>query len=157
VRDAIGPDASPRLEIVRLAETVDQRGFGLLRARAPFTPLAAGSPIDGQLHFDAPVVLIRAPFRVSFSFAGPDRLWRDSWVDEKLLPVAIRILVRDAASDQILAVSTAPLLRVNISPDCVRQKSPGDCAKGLVGAPAAGEPKPDAAQPAAAKPAAQEL
>jgi general secretion pathway protein J len=157
VRDAIGPDAAPHLEIVRLAETVDQRGFALVRARTPFTPLAAGSPIDSQLHFDAPVVLIRAPYRVSFSFAGPDRLWRDSWVDNALLPAAVRILVRDAASDQILSVSTATLLRVTISPDCVRQKSPGDCAKGLVRPAAAGQPQPDATQPAPAKPPAQEL
>jgi general secretion pathway protein J len=157
VRDAIGPDAASRLEIVRLAETVDERGFALVRARAPFTLLAANPPIDSQLHFEAPVVLIRAPFRVSFSFAGPDRTWRDSWTDNAQLPAAVRILVRDAASDQILSVSTATLLHVNVSSDCVQAKPSPDCPKGMGAPPAVAPPQPDATQRGGPKPAAQEL
>jgi general secretion pathway protein J len=162
VRDAFGPDAAPHLEIVRLAETVDERGFALVRAHAPFTPLAPGSPIENQLHFDGPVVLIRAPFRVSFSFAGPDRLWRDSWADNAQLPAAVRIQVRDAASDQILSMSTATLLHVNVSPACAQEKPAPDCPNS--GAPpAAGKPpsnappSPGAAPAAASAPGGQEL
>jgi len=79
VRRAFGPDTSPHLELVNFAETADGRGFALVRTRAPFAPFAANVPIATQLHLADPVALIRAPFRVSFSFAGPDRSWRDSW------------------------------------------------------------------------------
>jgi general secretion pathway protein J len=103
------------------------------------------------------VVLIRAPFRVSFSFAGPDRTWRDSWTDNAQLPAAVRILVRDAASDQILSVSTATLLHVNVSSDCVQAKPSPDCPKGMGAPPAVAPPQPDATQPGGPKPAAQEL
>ena len=144
VRAAIGPDAAPHLEVVRLAETVDERGFALVRERTPFAILAPDLPSASQLHFGAPVVLIRAPFRVSFSFAGSDRLWRDSWADNVGLPAAVRITVRDAASDQVLSVSSATLPHVNVAPDCAAVKPANDCS--------------GAAPPAAgAKPAAQEL
>ena len=77
VRRAFGPDTSPHLELVNFAETADGRGFALVRTRAPFAPFAANVPIATQLHLADPVALIRAPFRVSFSYAGPDRLWRE--------------------------------------------------------------------------------
>ena len=79
VRVANAPGAAPSLEFVRLAETVDERGFALVRSHAPFKPLDPNRPFDQQLYFADPVVLIRAPFRVSFAFAGADRLWRGSW------------------------------------------------------------------------------
>ena len=87
VRVADAPGAAPHLEFVRLAETVNDRGFALVRSRAPFKPLDPGQTIDAQLYFKDPVVLTRAPFRVSFAFAGPDRLWRDSWRDEVPSPI----------------------------------------------------------------------
>lgn len=157
VRDAIGPDTTPHLEVVRLAETVDERGFALVRAHTPFTLLATGAPFANLMHFDGPTVLIRAPFRVSFSFAGPDRLWRDSWTDNPQLPAAVRILVRDAATDQILSTSTATLLHVTVSPDCVVQKSARDCANGVVAPPADGQPQTAAPPGGAPASAAQEL
>ena len=98
VRRAFGPDTTPHLELVNFAETADERGFALVRTRAPFAPLAANVPIATQLHLADPVPLIRAPFRVSFSYAGPDRLWRDTWTDQPRLPSAVRVLVRDAAT-----------------------------------------------------------
>ena len=157
VRDAVGPDATPHLEVVNLAETVDERGFALVRSRAPFVIFPADTPFANLLHLTTPVVLIRAPFRVSFSFAGPDRVWRASWTDKPQLPVAVRIQVRDAATDRTLATSTAALLRVTVSPDCVAQASARDCANGLT-PPPAGQPQSKAATPpGAATPAAQEL
>ena len=123
VRNATGPDATPHLEVVRLAEIVDERGFALVRATAPFTIIPPGAPVDNQLQFGAPVVLIRAPFRLSFSFAGPDRTWRDTWSGNAQLPTAVRVRVRDAASDETLTASTATLVKVNIAPDCVAENS----------------------------------
>jgi general secretion pathway protein J len=131
VRVADAPGTAPHLEFVRLAETVNDRGFALVRSQAPFKPLDPRQTIDTQLYFKDPVVLIRAPFRVSFAFAGPDRLWRDSWRDEVLLPSAARIQVRDAATDHILAVSTAALMRANFPVECVTQRSAEQCIDGM--------------------------
>jgi len=153
VRDAIGPNATPHLEVVRLSEAVDGHGFALVRAVAPYVPTALDAP-PGQFNFADPVVLVRAPFRISFAFAGADRAWRDVWVDNALLPAAVRVNVRDAATDQVLSVSTVTPLHVNVSPDCVRQKSAFDCANGIAEQPPAAQPSPAAGQPAAGQPAA---
>ncbi|MBV8106926.1 MAG: general secretion pathway protein GspJ [Hyphomicrobiales bacterium] len=131
VRVGIAPGTTPHLEFVRLAETVDERGFALVRSHAPFKTLDPNRPIDAQLYFADPVVLIRAPFRVSFAFAGADRLWRGSWQDPALLPSAARIQVRDAATDKVLAFSTATLLHVDLPAECVTQKSVQQCIDGI--------------------------
>ena len=119
VRRAFGPDTTPHLELVNFAETADERGFALVRTRAPFAPLAANVPIATQLHLADPVPLIRAPFRVSFSYAGPDRLWRDTWTEQQRLPSAVRVLVRDAATGKVLSLSTATLLHVDLAAECL--------------------------------------
>jgi general secretion pathway protein J len=139
VRSANAPGTAPHLEFVRLAETVDERGFALVRSHAPFKPLDPNRPIEGQIYFTDPVVLVRAPFRVSFAFAGEDRLWRDSWRNEVFLPSASRIEARDAATDQLLAVSTAALMHVDLPAECVSQQS-GQCADRM-GGPAASQPQ----------------
>ena len=152
VRVANAPGAAPSLEFVRLAETVDERGFALVRSHAPFKPLDPNRPFDQQLYFADPVVLIRAPFRVSFAFAGADRLWRGSWRDPALLPSAARIQVRDAATDRILAVSTATLLNVDLPAECVTQQSVQQCIEGIRKpgpAQASASPSAPATQPTA--------
>ena len=131
VRVANSPGAAPRLEFVRLAETVDERGFAMVRSHAPYKPLDPNQPLDAQLYFSDPVVLVRAPFRVSFAFAATDRRWRDSWQDEVLLPSAARIQVRDAATGRVLAVSTAALLHMDLPAECVMQKSSQKCIDGI--------------------------
>ena len=77
VRVANAPGAASHLEFVRLAETVNERGFALVRSHAPFKPLDPNLSLDAQLYFADPVVLVRAPYRVSFAFAGADRIWRE--------------------------------------------------------------------------------
>jgi len=111
VRSALGPDSSPHLEVVRLTETVDDRGFAIVRTRAPFTPLPPGAGAT-QYAFADPVVLVRAPFRITFAYAGPDRVWVNSWGSKDQLPAGVRISVRDWPSDQVLAASTAAQLKV---------------------------------------------
>ena len=111
VRSALGPQSHPHLEVVRLAEAVDERGFAIVRTRAPFAPLAPGVAAT-QYAFADPVVLVRAPFRVSFAYCGPDRVWVNSWGPNDKLPDAVRITVRDSASGQALAASTATRLKV---------------------------------------------
>ena len=131
VRVANAPGAASHLEFVRLAETVDEHGFALVRSHAPFKPLVPNLPLDAQLYFADPVVLVRAPYRVSFAFAGADRLWRDSWRDEVVLPAAVRIQVRNAATDEVLAVSTAALLHADLPAECVTQHSSQKCIDGM--------------------------
>src|SRR6516162_11802992 len=60
VRSAIGPDAYPHLETVRLAEIKEDRGLATVRTRARFAPTPAGAPAEPA--FSDPVTLIRAPF-----------------------------------------------------------------------------------------------
>jgi general secretion pathway protein J len=111
VRSAIGPDAYPHLEIVRLAETKEDRGLAMVRARARFAPTAPGAPAQA-IAFGDPVTLIRAPFHISFAYAGPDRLWLSSWKGREQLPEAVRISVRDTIANRVLAVSTVARVRV---------------------------------------------
>ncbi|MGH6822361.1 MAG: hypothetical protein ACRECP_01085 [Methylocella sp.] len=119
VRSAIGPNASAGLEIVRLAETDDERGRVLVRTRTPFAPVTAEAIDEGALEFTNPIVLVRPPFHVSFAFAGRDRIWQETWHDVVQLPEAVRVTVRNAVTDQILPASTATLLNVNAPAGCV--------------------------------------
>ena len=119
VRSAIGPNASAGLEIVRLGETDDERGRVLVRARIPFVPVTANVLDIDALEYTNPIVLVRPPFQVSFAFAGPDRVWQETWHDAVQLPNAVRVTVRNAVTDRILPVSTAALLKVNAPAECV--------------------------------------
>jgi general secretion pathway protein J len=127
VRSALGPNTRPGLEIIRLTETSDERGLALVRERAPFTPLPAGPGGIELPQFSDPVVLVRAPYRIRFSYAGPDRVWRDTWHDERRLPEAMRIRVKDAATDRTLSASTAARIHVELPAECVAAKSLKDC------------------------------
>jgi general secretion pathway protein J len=129
VRSTLGPNTRPGLEVVRIAETADQRGLAMVRATAPFVPLAPDGS-GAQPRFGDPVVLVRAPYRVSFSYAGDDRAWRSSWGNAVMLPTAVRVLLRDAATAQTLAVSTAATVHVNLSAACASSGAVGDCALG---------------------------
>jgi general secretion pathway protein J len=112
VRPAIGPESRTRLEIVRIAEIEDGRGFAIVRARKPFAPSADIAPAA----FADPVVLVRAPFRVSFAYAGTDRTWMDAWEGNKRLPSAVRLTVREGTDGRALAASTSFALRVTAPP-----------------------------------------
>jgi general secretion pathway protein J len=123
VRTAVGPNTRPGLEVIRLIEKADAQGLALVRERAPFMPL----PTDAQIRFVDQVVLIRAPFRVSFAYAGPDQVWQSTWRGQMQLPSLIRVSVRDSASGQVLAVSSAAVVHVNAPPECARAKNPAGC------------------------------
>jgi general secretion pathway protein J len=126
VRTALGPNAGPGLDVVRIGETKDRNEFVTLRSRARFAPLPGGSSLSQQLHFGDPVVLLRAPFRLSFAYAGSDRVWKDSWHEADKLPSMIRLTVRDAASQRVLSVSTIAPVHAQVPSDCIRPD--GNCA-----------------------------
>jgi len=123
VRSAVGPNTRPGLEVIRLIEKADERGLALVRERAPFNPM----PSDAQIRFLDQVVLVRAPFRVSFGYAGPDQVWQPTWRDQMELPATIRISVRDAGTGQVLAVSSAAIVHVNAPAECARAKNITAC------------------------------
>ena len=122
VRTALGPNARPGLDVVRIGEISDQGGLVTVRSRAPFAPLQPQASFAEQIHFGDPVVLIRAPFRLSFSYAGPDRVWKSSWHDADKLPAAIMLTVRDAATERVLSVSTVASIHAEAP-------AAGDCAQ----------------------------
>lgn len=127
VRSAIGPNTRPGLEVVSIATTSGERGLTLVRTRAPFLSLPENTKLSDLSDFADPVVLIRAPYRAIFSYAGPDHIWQDSWRDADRLPNEIRISVRDAATERTLAVSTATVLRISAPAECARAENPRDC------------------------------
>jgi general secretion pathway protein J len=126
VRTAIGPNAPPGLEIVRLAEAADVRGLALVRTQMPFAPVDPNAGVD-QSRLGDPVVLARAPFRLSFAYAGGDRVWKSTWIDAAELPTAVRVTVRNATTGRTLSVSTAALVHVTASAACLRAKGSRDC------------------------------
>jgi general secretion pathway protein J len=126
VRTAIGPNSPPGLEIVRLAEAADARGLALVRTQMPFAPVDPNVGID--LHrLGDPVVLARAPFRLSFAYAGADRVWKSTWIDVGELPSTVRVTVRSETTGRTLSVSTAAIVHVTVSAACLRVKSSRDC------------------------------
>jgi general secretion pathway protein J len=122
VRTALGPNAGPGLDVVRVGETTDRQGFVTVRSRAPFRPLPLASSLSEQIQFGEPVLLLRTPFRLSFAYAGQDRIWKSSWRDSDKLPAAIKLTVRDAASERILSIST-------VAPVHVQSPAQADCAQ----------------------------
>ena len=74
-----------------------------------------------------PVVLLRAPYRVTFSYAGADRVWRNAWRGAGSCRKAVRVQLRDAATDRTLAVSTATLVHADMPADCVLAEVIADC------------------------------
>jgi general secretion pathway protein J len=130
VRGAVGPNAQPGLEIISLAETVDDQGLAMIRQQAPFVPM---SP-DARIRFVGPVVLVQAPFRVYFSYSGPDGIWQKDWQGQPQLPQRIQIDIRDTSTGRRTSFSEAGLVRVNASAECARADNPEDCVS----------PKPDA-------------
>ena len=140
VRPAIGPNTRPGLEVVQIATIGSRQGLALVRTRTPFLPLPADGKISDVADLSDPVVLMRAPYRAVFSYAGPDHLWQDSWRDADRLPSEIRISVRDAATEQPLAVSTATILRVNAPTECARAQNPKECIYPTAKAPTANSP-----------------
>jgi general secretion pathway protein J len=145
VRSAVGPNTEPGLEVVRIAEATDRQGIALLRTRTPFAPFGLGDVTASQLKFTDPVVLLRAPFRVSLSYSSGDGSWQDTWQNASQLPAAVRFLVRDTTTGRTLAISSATMVHVDLSAGCADpssqscggQPSPANGPGGPAGNPAA--------------------
>jgi general secretion pathway protein J len=130
VRSAIGPNAGGGLEVIKLGEESDRDGATLVRSHAAFAPASSEAFSTGQFPFADPVVLVRFPYRVTFSYAGRDRTWTDMWHDAATLPSVVRISVRDARTGQLLPMSTAVQLHMDASAQCTGM-NPSDSCTGV--------------------------
>ena len=124
VRSAVGPNTDPGLEVVRIAEDADRKGIALVRTRTRFVPFGLGDVSPNQLNFSDPVVLLRAPFRVSFSYSAGDGSWSDTWQNTNQLPAAVRFLIRDTTTGRTLAISSAAIVHVELPADCADPSTP---------------------------------
>jgi general secretion pathway protein J len=127
VRTALGPNARPGLEIVRIAEIGTDRGPAVVRTRSPYVPVSVEDFPSYRPNFADPVVLLRSPYRVTFSYAGADRVWHDAWPPSTELPKAIRVRLRDGATDRTLTVSTAVTVHADMPVDCIAAEIVTDC------------------------------
>jgi general secretion pathway protein J len=127
VRTALGPNAGPGLDVVRVGEITERREFMTVRSRARFAPVPLDSSLAEQVHFADPVLLLRPPYRLAFAYAGPDRVWQNTWRGQDRLPAMIKLTVRDSKSGRVLSVSTITPVHVQIPSDCVRPD--GNCDK----------------------------
>ena len=134
VRTAVGPNTQPGLEVVRLREAADLSGPQLIRERALYTPS------DGGVlpHYTNAVPLIGPPFRVTFAYAGADGAWHSTWQSAVQLPRTVRITIRDAITQQTLALSTAVLVHVDTPAECARDGRVDQCKAQGGGGPGAG-------------------
>ena len=109
VRTALGPNAGIGLDVVRIGEATDRSHLVTLRSRAPFAPLPPEVSVSEQVHLSAPVVLLQPPLRLSFAYAGPDQVFRDSWLNADRLPSAIMLTVRDSSGAVLSASTVTPV------------------------------------------------
>jgi general secretion pathway protein J len=123
VRPSFGPNARPGLEVVRITEVSDKQGYVLERSRARYVPSAGD-----ETNFADPVVLLRAPYRVSFSYAGRDKIWKKTWLDSDSLPSAVLMTVRDAATEQELPLSRIAVIHVDAAADSNCDERQGECS-----------------------------
>jgi general secretion pathway protein J len=130
VRTAVGPNARPGLEVVRIAAIPNKGGPVLVRATKPFAPLTSNTTVLPDSDFANPIVLLRSPYLVSFAYAGRDRIWKMTWQNADQLPAAVRLTVRDATSGRTLTISTTALVHVELPAACAGPKTKDDCANG---------------------------
>ena len=115
VRTALGPNAGPELDVVHLGETTDKAGLATVRSRTQFRPMPPNASASNQFHFREPVVLLRAPYRLTFAYVGDDdEEWQSSWRDPGKLPSRIKFTVRDSSNGR--AISTVTSIHVQSPP-----------------------------------------
>lgn len=115
VRSTIGPNTGPGLEIVRIAETMDAGGPVLVRTRAPFMPTPATDVGIDRIPFGDPVVLLRPPFRVTFSYAGANGKWDSVWRGQGVLPATVRMTLGEMNGKWVPLATTAAEIHVDLA------------------------------------------
>jgi len=129
VRTALGPNAGVGLDVVQIGETSDRGQSVTGRSRAPFGPMPAGVSPSQQIHAVDAVVLLRPPLRLSFAYAGPDGVFRDSWQGQERLPTTIMMTLRDTVTERVLSASSATPVHVTASASNKSDESAKEAAK----------------------------
>ena len=75
VRSAIGPNSGPQLDVVRIAQSSDERGPALIRSHSKFSPIVHGRPAQPYAFTD-PVALIRRRFKLLSPMRDPSMCGR---------------------------------------------------------------------------------
>jgi general secretion pathway protein J len=119
VRTSFGPNAGVGLDLIRIAEIDTERGPALVRTRTPFLPNVRSVPT-----FD-PVVLVRMPRRLTFSYAGEGQSWQPSWQARLQLPAAIKLTLND--SNRATALTTTAAIHARLPIDCLTAQSIANC------------------------------
>jgi general secretion pathway protein J len=125
VRTSLGPNSGPGLELIRITEVSRKHGPALVRSRAPFLPSTGKS--QREVIFKDPVVLLRPPYRLTFSYAGADRVWHDEWHQQPRLPEAVRLTLNDSSTAHSSRRITATLVHARLPVDCLSAKSIDAC------------------------------
>jgi general secretion pathway protein J len=60
-------------------------------------------------------------------------VWKSTWIDAIQLPTVVRVTVRNAVTGQVLSVSTAAMVHVTASAECVRAKGTRNCVNPVSG------------------------
>jgi general secretion pathway protein J len=131
VRSALGPNAADGLEIIRIAEEEEEKGFALVRSRAPFALLGPRDGGSSGIAFGDKITLLRSPFRVSFAFADATREWRDLWQGMPVLPSAVRITIADATKSKTPYAVTTASLHMSAAAVCTRTPLAFGCMEEL--------------------------
>jgi general secretion pathway protein J len=114
----LAANADAGLQMVLIRETNNENGPALVRSTAPLLIGTEQAADVGGFDFADPVIVIRSPYHVSFSYAGPDRVWRDRWKNQLVLPRAIRVQVRDSTNLALLAATTSTLVYTELPARC---------------------------------------
>ncbi|WP_315813766.1 prepilin-type N-terminal cleavage/methylation domain-containing protein [Bradyrhizobium sp. SZCCHNR2028] len=131
VRTALGPQRGRGLDVIRIAESGGGDDVALTRTRAAFAPGSASAR-----EFADPVVLLQAPYRVSFAYAGADRIWSPSWRNAEKLPAAVRVTVHDGSRGSAPSLSRIAVIRVSAPADSVCRPADTNCDRQALSADA---------------------
>jgi general secretion pathway protein J len=121
VRTPLGPNAGLGLDLIAIAEIDTDHGPALVRTRAPFLPNVTTIPkVD-------PVVLLRMPYRLTFSYAGPGQNWQPRWRAQRQLPASIRLTLHDVNRPQVPALARTIAVHALVPVDCLSAQSIATC------------------------------
>lgn len=128
VRTPLGPNAGLGLDLISIAEINTEQGPALVRTRAPFLPNVTVVPKSD------PVVLVRMPYRLTFSYAGPHHSWQPNWRAHRELPAAIMLTLRDLKRPQVAARTRMVALHARLPVECLSAQSIATCLAAPVSA-----------------------
>ncbi|WP_316159153.1 MULTISPECIES: type II secretion system protein [unclassified Bradyrhizobium] len=144
VRAELGPNAGHGLDVVRIGEEGRRGERALRRSRAAFDLVSVGQPVTEHFRFGDPVVLLSAPFRMSFAYADRTMAWTTEWRDATRLPSAVRMTVYDDSRGGAAVLVSAVRIQVDAPGGGFADTGAG----GTANQPAAAEPpQPNKSEP----------